>query len=105
MRQVNPVVESGSTRAARLVTCGARPLAPTASSRGGLFTRERWLIALFVLALSGFLFGATALCGLAAMSIWAPTANPSTDRLMPGQAVKTGGFGIRSDRPCCRETQ
>ena len=79
-----------------------------ASRAVGRLVPERWLIDLLVLALVGFLIGASALYGLAVVSTWAPSASqPAADRFMCGvREVGPGTYDdVCGDRLCCEERQ
>jgi hypothetical protein len=69
------------------------------------FVPERWLSDLLVLAFAAFIVGATALCGLAVVSTWAPnhpTAGPMT---CGDQEAGPAAFDVCGDLPCCQEMQ
>jgi hypothetical protein len=77
------------------------------SSAARRFVPERWLVDLLVLALATSIFGATALCGLAFVSTWAPSLHhPTAGRMTcSDQEAGLGAFDVCGDLPCCQEMQ
>jgi hypothetical protein len=66
---------------------------------------DRWLIDLSVFAVAAFILGATALCGLAVVSTWTPSAHQPAGSPLLCDARQAGPvtFDACDDSMCCEE--